>query len=55
MAAITLKNIPQELHRAIKIMQMDLEDEGEKKTLEEIYIDLIKKGFEVREKEKPAK
>jgi hypothetical protein len=41
MAAITLRNIPDEVHRKIKRIQLDLEDQGVKKTLEEIYLELI--------------
>jgi hypothetical protein len=41
MAAITLRNIPNEVHRRIKRIQLDLEDQGVKKTLEEIYLELI--------------
>lgn len=55
MASISLKNVPNELHRAIKILQLDYEDEGVKKTLEEIYIDLIQRGLDDLKKEKPAK
>lgn len=52
MAAITLKSLPDDLHRAIKRIQLDLEDEGTKKSLEEIYIDLIQKGLEVYQRAK---
>lgn len=33
---------------------MDYEDVGVKKSLEEIYIDLIQKGLDITEKEKPS-
>jgi len=55
MASISLKNVPNELHRAIKILQMDYEDAGEKRTLEEIYIELIQLGLQSLEKEKASK
>lgn len=56
MSAITLKTVPNDLHRKIKIMQMDYEDEGVKKTLEEIYIELLEKGIKsLGKKEKAAK
>lgn len=55
MASISLKNVPQELHRAIKILQMDYEDAGEKKTLEDIYIELIQRGLKDLEKAKAEK
>lgn len=55
MASITLKSIPNELHRTIKLMQFELEDKGEKKTLEELYIMLLKEGVEKLQNEKPAK
>lgn len=45
MAAITLRNIPNEVHRKIKRIQLDLEDQGIRKTLEEIYLDLIVKSL----------
>lgn len=55
MSAITLKSIPDEMHRKIKRMQLDLQDEGLNKSLEEIYIDLIRKGIEISETKKPSK
>lgn len=48
MAAITLRNIPDELHRKVKRIQLDLEDQGIRKTLEEIYLDLIKSGLKLK-------
>lgn len=48
MAAITLRNIPDELHRKVKRIQLDLEDQGIRKTLEEIYLELIKSGLELK-------
>lgn len=45
MAAITLRNIPDELHRKVKRIQLDLEDQGIRKTLEEIYLELIQNGL----------
>lgn len=50
MAVITLKNIPDELHRQIKRMQLDYEDNGIKKTLEDIYIELIQEALLIRTK-----
>lgn len=55
MIAITLKSVPKALHRSIKIMQMDYEDEGIKKTLEQLYIEVIERGVAELQKEKPAK
>ena len=55
MSTILLKTVPTELHRGIKMIQFELEDKGEKKTLEEIYIMLLKEGFTNYKKEKPAK
>ena len=55
MTAITLKKLPDELHRKIKRLQLDYEDQGIKKSLEEIYIDLITKGLTIIKKETPAK
>lgn len=54
MTAITLKKLPDELHRKIKRLQLDYEDQGIKKSLEEIYIELIQKGLDTTEKEKPS-
>lgn len=55
MTAITLKKLPDEIHRNIKRIQLDLEDEGVKKTLEEIYIELLQRGLEEFRKENPSK
>lgn len=55
MTSISLRKIPEELHRKIKRLQLDYEDMGLKKSLEEIYIDLIQKGLETTEKETPDK
>lgn len=53
--AITLKKLPDEIHRSIKRIQLDLEDEGIKKTLEEIYIDLIQIGLKHFKTKNPDK
>ena len=55
MTAITLKKLPDEIHRSIKRIQLDLEDEGIKKTLEEIYIELLQDGLKNYKKENPDK
>lgn len=55
MTAITLKQLPDEIHRKIKRLQLDFEDIGIKKTLEEIYIEIIRTGLENYKVEKPAK
>jgi hypothetical protein len=55
MAAITLKKLPDDLHREIKRLQLDLEDQNIKKSLEEIYIELIEKGLDQLKKETPTK
>ncbi len=55
MTAITLKKLPDELHREIKRLQLDLEDQDIKKSLEEIYIELIEKGLKQVKKETPTK
>lgn len=52
MTAITLKKVPDELHRLIKRLQLDYEDAGKKMSLEEIYIDLIRLGLAEVEKKK---
>lgn len=54
MATISLKKLPDDLHRDIKRIQLDLEEKGERKSLEDIYIDLIKIGFKVYKKENPG-
>jgi hypothetical protein len=35
-------------------MQLDLEDKGIKKTLEELYIEMLQRGIKDFKKEKPA-
>ncbi|MGY4385627.1 hypothetical protein ACVWYN_002673 [Pedobacter sp. UYP24] len=55
MAEITLKQVPDEIYRAIKRLQLDLEDENIKISLEDIYSDLLERGLEHYEKEKAAK
>jgi hypothetical protein len=55
MTAITLKQLPDDIHRTIKRIQLDLEDGGIKKTLEEIYVELLRLGLGVYKTEKPAK
>jgi hypothetical protein len=55
MTAITLKKLPDDLHRKIKRLQLDYEDQGIKKSLEEIYIELIQTGLDATEREKPSK
>lgn len=55
MTAITLKQLPDEIHRTIKRMQLDFEDEGERKTLEEIYIMLLQIGIKEFKIKKAAK
>jgi hypothetical protein len=55
MTAITLKKLPDDLHREIKRLQLDMEDNGIRKSLEDIYIEMIQKGFEQTKKENPAK
>jgi hypothetical protein len=46
MAMIQLKKVPDDIHRQIKRMQLDREDKGEKISLEELYIELIRKALE---------
>jgi len=55
MAIITLKKLPDDLHREIKRLQLDYEEENIKKSPEEIYIDLIQKGLDQVKKETPTK
>ena len=54
MTAITLKKLPDDLHREVKRLQLDFEEQNKKKSLEEIYILLIQKGLEETKKENPA-
>ena len=54
MASITLKSIPTEWHRQVKLIQFDLEDKNKKMTLEEIYLMLIEKGMNQYKKENPV-
>jgi hypothetical protein len=55
MATILLKKLDEDLHRDIKRLQLDYEEHGEKKSLEEIYIELIKKGLDFIKKQNPTK
>ena len=55
MTAITLKQLPDDIHRTIKRIQLDLEDEGIRKTLEDIYIELLQIGLKEYKTKKPAK
>ncbi len=45
MAILTLKKLPDDVHRDVRRLQLDYEEKGVKKTLEELYIELIKKGL----------
>jgi hypothetical protein len=45
MAVITLKNCPDPLHIKVRQLQLDLEKEGIKKSLENLYIELIEAGL----------
>jgi hypothetical protein len=54
MAHISLKKVPDDIHRDIKRLQLHLEEIGQKKSLEDIYIDLIIKGLE-QTKQNPTK
>ena len=38
--------VPDELHLAIRQLQLDIEMDGERKKLRELYCDLIAKGLE---------
>jgi hypothetical protein len=46
MATIMLKKLPDDLHRKVKMIQLELDEKGIKMSLEDIYIDLIKKGLD---------
>lgn len=49
MAKVNL-DTPQDLHTRIKRLQLDLEDNGEKLSLKELYYELLKLGLEEKEK-----
>lgn len=55
MTAITLKNLPDEIHLKVKMIQLQLEMKGQKKRLEDIYLELINEAVKNREKETPTK
>lgn len=55
MTAITLKQVSDDTYRTIKRIQLDLEDEGIKKTLEEIYIEILTTGLKEYQKKKATK
>ncbi|MFY0628583.1 MAG: hypothetical protein JXR07_19960 [Reichenbachiella sp.] len=50
MAILTLKNFPDDLHREVKRLQLDYEDKGIKKSLEQIYVELVKTGLASEQK-----
>jgi hypothetical protein len=54
MASISLKSIPDELHREIKRLQLDYEEKGIKKSLEGLYIELIQQGVKVLTQKSPT-
>jgi hypothetical protein len=54
MSSISLKKVPDELHREIKRLQLDMEEKGTRKSLEDLYIELIQKGLEALKKENPT-
>lgn len=49
MASIVLRKLPDDLHRKVKMIQLELDADGVKLSLEDIYIDLIKEGIKKRE------
>lgn len=55
MTAITLKNLPDEIHLKVKMIQLQLEMKGQKKRLEDIYLELINEAVQNREKKTPTK
>lgn len=55
MTVLTLKQLPDDIHRTVKRVQLDLEDEGVKKNLEEIYIEVLRLGLKEYQTKKPAK
>ncbi len=55
MTSISLRQIPDEIHLKVKMIQLQLEMRGEKKRLENIYIELISEAVKNREKETPTK
>lgn len=48
MAMIQLKKVPDDVHRQIKRMQIDREEKGDKISLEDLYIELIKKALDTK-------
>lgn len=49
MAIITLRKVPDDIHRAVKRIQLDQEDAGNKVTLEDLYVELVKDGIKSRQ------
>jgi uncharacterized protein YnzC (UPF0291/DUF896 family) len=45
MAHISLKKVPDDIHRDIKRLQLTMEEKGDKKSLEDLYVELIKEGL----------
>ncbi|RYX84088.1 DUF262 domain-containing protein, partial [bacterium] len=52
---LSIKKVPDETHRSIKRIQLDMEDEGIKKSLEEVYLYLLDEAIKNHKIEKPAK
>lgn len=48
MAMIALKKVPDDLHRRIKRLQLDREEKGDRISLEDIYIELVKQAMEAK-------
>ena len=48
---ITIKQMPEYIHRIVRRIKIDLEEQGKKMTIEQIYIDLINRGLNDYKKE----
>ena len=48
---ITIKQMPEYMHRIVRRIKIDLEERGKKLTIEQIYIDLINRGLNDYKKE----
>jgi hypothetical protein len=56
---ITIKQMPEDIHRTVRRIKLDMEEYGKKMTIEQIYIDLINRGLdhyrkEIKSSEKPS-
>lgn len=55
MASVTLREVPEELHVEIKRLQLDYKLKGIKRSIQEVYIEVLEKGMHSIKKENSTK